>query len=363
MIASWRKLWSAQHGTTDPLAKFGVVSLASGGSEGHDDAMAAFRWSQTANYGRLPNAAMPQTFLAHAYDLGDPMDGLRPPCVIGKARRTNMSAFNATAGGTCVWPKASEWNRALRPLRAEVFKNQIPSFMGGIHPRVKHEVGRRLALAFDGVGAPTLAGCTLRPRGGPSDAGGIELRFNLSSSQAGAGGGDDALLLQWTAADYNMSGWAGQDSSSLMVCVGPPAGEAGDEQDSALWRGLSRRQQLGSCLANASFWTAAALVAGDDGATLTVDLAAASTKGSGSPPIAVRYGWPLSKGGDTCCPFVAVKGGTAPCIPGSCPIITKEDSLPANPFYAAIGDDGECVCAAPQVCGGLGGVRKSAAAL
>ena len=226
---------------------------------------------------------------------------------------------------------------------------------------LKHEVGRRLALAFDGVGAPTLAGCTLRPRGGPSDAGGIELRFNLSSSQAG--GGDDALLLQWAAADYNMSGWAVQDSSSLMVCVGPPAGEAGDEQKYALWRGLSRRQQRGSCLENASFWSAAALVAGDDGATLTVDLAAASAKGSGAPPIAVRYGWPLSKGGDTCCPFAAVKGGTAPCVPGSCPIITREDSLPANPFYAAIGDDGECVCAAPQVCGGLGGVRKSAAAL
>ena len=34
--------------------------------------MRQFRWSQTANYGYLPNAAMPHTFLAQAYDLADP---------------------------------------------------------------------------------------------------------------------------------------------------------------------------------------------------------------------------------------------------------------------------------------------------
>ena len=33
--------------------------------------------------------------------------------------------------------------------------------------------------------------------------------------------------------------------------------------------------------------------------------------------LAVRYGWPLSKGADTCCPALAVKAGTAPCIPGA----------------------------------------------
>ena len=30
------------------------------------------RWSQTSNFGTLPSPAMPNSFLAHAYDLGDP---------------------------------------------------------------------------------------------------------------------------------------------------------------------------------------------------------------------------------------------------------------------------------------------------
>ena len=66
MVAEWRRLWSATAGTTDPLAPFGVVSLAAGGSEGHPDNMAGMRWSQTANFGELPNPALPGGFLAHA---------------------------------------------------------------------------------------------------------------------------------------------------------------------------------------------------------------------------------------------------------------------------------------------------------
>eukprot|EP01043_Picozoa_sp_COSAG02_P038504 COSAG02_NODE_2976_length_7633_cov_2.195248_2_plen_50_part_00 len=38
-------------GTTDPLAPFGVVTLAAGGGEGGTD-MGGMRFSQTANYGR-----------------------------------------------------------------------------------------------------------------------------------------------------------------------------------------------------------------------------------------------------------------------------------------------------------------------
>ena len=34
--------------------------------QAHDDAIARLRWSQSGNFGRLPNAAMPNTFLAHA---------------------------------------------------------------------------------------------------------------------------------------------------------------------------------------------------------------------------------------------------------------------------------------------------------
>lgn len=34
MVASWRALFSAEAGTTDPLAPFGIATLAAGGSEG-----------------------------------------------------------------------------------------------------------------------------------------------------------------------------------------------------------------------------------------------------------------------------------------------------------------------------------------
>ena len=71
LVDLWRREWSRVPGTTDPLAPFGVVTLAAGGSEGGSD-IAGMRWSQTANHGVLPNPAMPNTFLAQAYDLGDP---------------------------------------------------------------------------------------------------------------------------------------------------------------------------------------------------------------------------------------------------------------------------------------------------
>ena len=70
MVDLWRKSWSKRPGTTDPLAPFGIVTLASGGSEGGSD-IGGMRWSQTGNFGTLPSDEMPMTFLAHAYDLGE----------------------------------------------------------------------------------------------------------------------------------------------------------------------------------------------------------------------------------------------------------------------------------------------------
>ena len=69
MVRAWRKAWSATPNTTHPLAPFGVATLASGGSEGGND-IGGMRWSQTSNYGTLPSPAIPNSFLAHAYDLG-----------------------------------------------------------------------------------------------------------------------------------------------------------------------------------------------------------------------------------------------------------------------------------------------------
>jgi hypothetical protein len=59
LVASWRKLWSVEPDTTPDTAVFGIVTLASMTDEGHATKMAAFRWSQTANYGVAPNPEMP----------------------------------------------------------------------------------------------------------------------------------------------------------------------------------------------------------------------------------------------------------------------------------------------------------------
>ena len=65
LVEGWRKIFSETPGTTDPVAPFGIVTLASSGSEGGPN-MGAMRMAQTASYGILPNPAMPNTFLAQA---------------------------------------------------------------------------------------------------------------------------------------------------------------------------------------------------------------------------------------------------------------------------------------------------------
>jgi hypothetical protein len=133
MVALWRKHWSATAGTTDPMAPFGVVTLASGGSEGGPD-IGGMRWSQTANFGTLPSPAMPNTFLAHAFDLGDPYTNTQ--CLSwlccaedGHYNATTCNKREATCADAC---------RAL---------TNTSYYMGPIHPRIKKPVGQRLAFA------------------------------------------------------------------------------------------------------------------------------------------------------------------------------------------------------------------------
>jgi hypothetical protein len=227
LVASWREIWSAESGTTDPEAPFGIVSLASGGSEGHDEAIGGLRWSQSGNYGTLPNELMKKTFLAHAYDLGDPMDNLHPPCINQTTAAPNASAF---ADGTCVWPAPNKWNQAVAPLRDTVQQNKAPSFMGGIHPRFKHEVGRRLALAYRGALSPTIKGCTVK------SASEVDLVMLVAEN--------DHAIVQWSAADSNMSNWGVKDSSGLMVCLQKPGADT----------------LVADCLSNADLWVSAPLV-------------------------------------------------------------------------------------------------------
>ena len=75
LVTSWREQWSAVPDTTDSLFPFGIVSLAAGTSEGNSQNMGNFRHAQTASYGFLPGppgSGMEKTFIAQAYDAGDP---------------------------------------------------------------------------------------------------------------------------------------------------------------------------------------------------------------------------------------------------------------------------------------------------
>ena len=70
MVDQWRSQWSVAPKTTNEMVHFGFVTLASGTSEGHQAFMGGFRWAQTANFGILPNAVMPNTFVALGHGIG-----------------------------------------------------------------------------------------------------------------------------------------------------------------------------------------------------------------------------------------------------------------------------------------------------
>ena len=59
----------------DSLAPFGVATIANSGTEG-GNSVGAMHWAQTANYGVLPNPAMPNTFLGQTFDLDDPFGNI-----------------------------------------------------------------------------------------------------------------------------------------------------------------------------------------------------------------------------------------------------------------------------------------------
>ena len=158
MVELWRSKWSAEPGTTDPNAAFGVVSLSAGDSEGAPD-MGSFRWAQQGAFGTLPNKLMPNTFMAHAHDLSDPWNGNTGACL-------------------------------KKPAGMEGYDCTTPFFMGpGIHPRLKKPVGQRLALGAlqaaygrgSGVAGGTVSGCALDVT---SAAQTLTLKFNMPAGRA-----------------------------------------------------------------------------------------------------------------------------------------------------------------------------------
>lgn len=311
LVSSYRTWWSIEPDTTPPLAPFGLVTLAADTSEGNGKSIAAFRSSQVANLGVLPNDLMPNTFLAHAFDLGDPWSQYENSHNCSKPPRPADCTPFSSAG----------FDPSLLPLAKAIDANVAPEFMGAIHPRIKSPVGRRLAhalfhgpmgrgdgsIAFTG---PTIARCAV-------GSGALLITYNATLLR-----GEDIRVAEF---DSNMTTWGVSDSSSFMVCY-PSLGE-------------------GDCLTNARLWRSAAAVAGSTPGTVELTLPIPA-----STAAAVRYGWPLTDEGDTCCPFKTSTSGLAVCVPGACPVKTGTSWLPGNPFYANITSNGVCACLLPQVC-------------
>eukprot|EP01079_Euglenida_sp_SAG-EU17-18_P002619 gene2619-3312_t len=154
LVSQWRALWSVTPGTTDSEAPFGVVTLATTGSEGASGlALGSMRLAQTAGYG--------------AYDLDDEWQSLSGggPCM--SYGYNQSSPYHACCGpdqnaSLCT----PTWQQTCKNMCAAI--EGTHEFMGGLHPRSKRPVGQRLAtaaanLVYGGKGAytgPTLSGCT-----------------------------------------------------------------------------------------------------------------------------------------------------------------------------------------------------------
>ena len=369
LVDLWRRMWSVEPGTTSPTASFGLVTLAAGGSEGHGQHMSHMRWSQTANYGVLPNEKMPNTYLAQGFDIGDPW-------AVGATNQQNCSKVDPATGKygpSCLPWDDSTWLPSFKPMYPYIRNNTAPVYMGPIHPRIKHPVGQRLARAYKSLilgGAtshtgPTIAGCT-------ASTGAMELRFNTTLLKG------DTVMLQ----GFNLTGWS--DSNGLLLCDGghplanasicacsgwtplfcnatttPPC----NREDNTYWyceegpgvkplhtpemQGVTaEKTRLGwrpSPNPYGMVWTPAAMKVASAG-SVSVDTSA--LKGS---VLAVRYGWNFNF--DTCCPDARFQEGFLPCTPGACPLVTTQSELPGNPFFATI-EDNKCKCMAPQVCDG-----------
>lgn len=380
LVAEWRKHWSVTAGTTDPLAPFGVVTLAPGGDEGGKD-IGGMRWSQTANYGVLPNPAMPATFLAQAYDLGEPW---------GHALDTCVKHWNCCErlGGSIPWkprnmtkcPDGGEgWGQCANYCEGAGSPAATAPYMGGIHPRDKYPVGTRLAqaasVAVYGAGSgklpftgPTLSGCEVLPAGGGGGGGGPALRLKFNRTLLAG----DAVAVQLTGLAptaraattsstlrvlVDASYWCANTTLRCMKGAPPPCGgrfewfcaDAGAPNRGACGGAVEcGKGALGAGAAAASPpapqpWAELNfLPAGGAGGEALVDL----TPLNGSTPLAVRYSW----GNDqpSCCVGDGVMT-TYPCRPGSCPLIAQHTRLPANPFIAKI-VGGKCSCVSPQVC-------------
>ncbi|NWR09783.1 SIAE acetylesterase, partial [Paradoxornis webbianus] len=103
LIADWRRAFhTGSAGQTEPLLPFGFVQLSTYRHRSADDSFARLRWHQTADLGVVPNARMPNTFMAVAMDLGDeqsPYGSIHPRDKQNVAHRLLLGARAVAYGG------------------------------------------------------------------------------------------------------------------------------------------------------------------------------------------------------------------------------------------------------------------------
>lgn len=130
LVQGWRKIWSETPGTTDPMAPFGIVTLASSGSEGGPD-MGAMRLAQTAGYGVLPSPELPNTFVAQAFDLDDKWGPGAGPCQSDGPTGWACCDYSWGLAGKCTYNKTRCAGRESLCAPA-CASTETRSVMGGI---------------------------------------------------------------------------------------------------------------------------------------------------------------------------------------------------------------------------------------
>jgi len=351
MVAAYRAAWSVVPGTTPADFPFGSVLLADGSDFGSPWNLAGVMAAQTANYGRLPNAAIANAFLASAYDAGDPWMDLQSPNRCADAQC--CVDVPIALGPTCIGDHRGQYS------------NSTPN-QSSLHPRTKGLIADRLAqAAYVTVYAPPpggsellatgplLDGCTLA-----ADGASLTLAFDAAALK-----GERVAVDK--PAGYALSIALENTATYVLVNASlPPTAHAGID-----WTNGDNRyhgpyatgidpQRGGAVVPGNEYgvegWVAVMPKAGAAANEVVVDLAPLR----GALPTAIRYAVGGGGNGDFlagsdagrfCCGPL-LDASREPCPPASCPIhATGRLALPALPFTAEI-VGGKCRCLPPQVC-------------
>jgi len=266
---------------------------------------------------------MPKTFMAHAFDLGDP------------------------------------WRGAKCPDTGNPYDCKVPIFMGPlIHPRLKYPVGQRLAVGAMAIAygsskdyaQATISGCQLTRKS-------LVIAFNktdLRGAKISVRTYDRSTPIRSALSVFvnsNEKFFACPSSLGLGISVKDgfcPKTLSNNKSKDYIYD-ISAIEQPAE-----GIWIPLNIELAASGTEIVVDL----TPLGGQLPLAVRYAWGDNKKGSLpndadilCCDKLA---HTDECKPAGCPIMTVDErvvfgGLPANPFIAMI-RGGKCVCPEPQSC-------------